>query len=137
MFKAFARRAALAAAISAVAFGTMGFQSNDGKDRRVLIINGTSITMSHFYASNSDAGDWEEDIFGGYTLASGASVLIDIDDGTGACIYDLKAMFPVAAYDGGYGQVVTFSINVCEVAEYRFTGERMTPVPTSAYNRNR
>ena len=41
MFKAFARRAVLAAAISAVAFGTMGFQSNDGEDRRVRIINAT------------------------------------------------------------------------------------------------
>ena len=42
MFKAFARRAVLAAAVSAVAFGTMGFQSNDGEDRRVRIINATA-----------------------------------------------------------------------------------------------
>ena len=86
MFKAFARRAVLAAAISAVAFGTMGFQSNDGEDRRVLIINATGVTMTHFYASNSGRNDWEEDSLGEDVRPSGASVRINIDDGSVACM---------------------------------------------------
>ncbi|MDO9588388.1 MAG: hypothetical protein Q8R45_07115 [Brevundimonas sp.] len=115
MFKAFARRAVLAAAISAVALGTMGFQSNDGQDRRVRIINATGVTMTHFYASNSGQNDWEEDILGQDVLRSGASVVINIDDGTGACIYDFKARFA----DGD--ELVRYRINVCQISEYRYT----------------
>ena len=115
MFKAFARRAVLAAAISAVAFGTMGFQSNDGQDRRVTIINATGVTMTHFYASNSGRNDWEEDILGEDVLPSGASVRINIDDGTDACLYDFKAEFT-------NGQVLTrFNVNVCQIADYYYT----------------
>ena len=115
MFQAFARRAVLAAAISAVAFGTMGFQSNDGQDRRVRIINATGVTMTHFYASNSGEADWQEDILGQDVLASGASVRINIDDGTGACLYDFKARFA----DGD--ELIRYRINVCQITEYRYT----------------
>ena len=115
MFKAFARRAVLAAAISAVAFGTMGFQSNDGQDRRVRIINATGVTMTHFYASNSGENDWQEDILGQDVLASGQSVRINIDDGSGACVYDFKARFA----DGD--ELERYRINVCQITEYRYT----------------
>ena len=115
MFKAFARRAVLAAAISAVAFGTMGFQSNDGHDRNVRIINATGVTMTHFYASNSGEDDWQEDILGQDVLLSGASVRINIDDGTGACLYDFKARFA----DGD--ELKRYRINVCEITEYRYS----------------
>lgn len=115
MFKTFARRAVLAAAISAVALGTMGFQSNDGQDRRVRIINATGVTMTHFYASNSGEGDWQEDILGQDVLASGASVRINIDDGSGACLYDFRARFA----DGDV--LERYRINVCQISEYRYT----------------
>lgn len=115
MFKAFARRAVLAAAISAVAFGTMGFQSNDGKDRHVRIINATGVTLTHFYASNSGEADWQEDILGQDVLPSGSSVRINIDDGSGACIYDFKARFA----DGD--ELLRYRINVCEITEYRYS----------------
>ncbi|MBX9802147.1 MAG: hypothetical protein K2Y04_05200 [Caulobacteraceae bacterium] len=115
MFKAFARRAVLAAAVSAVAFGTMAFQSNDGEDRRVVIINATGVTMTHFYASNSGRNDWEEDILGQDVLPSGDRVRINIDDGSGACIYDFKARFS----DGD--ELIRYRINVCEISEYRYT----------------
>ena len=115
MFKTFARRAVLAAAISAVAFGTMGFQSNDGQDRRVRIINATGVTMTHFYASNSGQDEWQEDILGQDVLANGASVRINIDDGSGACLYDFKARFS----DGD--ELERYRINVCQITEYRYS----------------
>ena len=117
MFKTFARRAVLTAAISAVALGTMGFQSNDGQDRRVRIINATGVTMTHFYASNSGENDWQEDILGQDVLASGSSVRINIDDGSGACIYDFKARFS----DGDV--LERYRINVCQITEYRYTAD--------------
>lgn len=117
MFKAIARRSFLTAAAAAVALGTMGFQSNDGNDRRVNIINVTGVTMTHFWASNSGEDDWQEDILGEDVLRNGASVRINIDDGTGACIYDFKARFA----DGD--ELERYRINVCQVSEYRYTAD--------------
>jgi len=115
MFKILARRAFLTAVVATVSLGAMAFQSNDGKDRRVLIINATGVTMTHFYASNSGQNDWQEDILGRDVLRSGASVRINIDDGSGACIYDFKARFS----DGD--ELERYRINVCQISEYRYT----------------
>jgi hypothetical protein len=89
--------------------------SVSAEDRRVKIINGTDHTMLRFYASNSSRTDWEEDILGSDMLRPGQSVRINIDDGTGACIFDFKAVFDD-------GDTLTRSqINVCKVGEYRYT----------------
>lgn len=110
-----ARRALVVAALATAAFGAMGFQSNDGQDRRVRIINATGYTITHFYASNSGQSDWQEDILGADVLANGASVMINIDDGSGACLYDFRARFS----DGD--TLERYRINVCEISEYRYT----------------
>ncbi len=85
------------------------------EDRRVRIINSTRHTMVRFYASNSSRTDWEEDILGQRVLPAGQSVMINIDDGSGACLFDFKAVFDD-------GDVLTRSqINVCQISEYRYT----------------
>lgn len=90
-------------------------QSRDGYDRRVLIKNRTGWTMLRFYASDSRTDDWEEDILGDDVLENGRDLRINIDDGSGACVYDFKAQFT-------NGQELTrFRINVCEVSEYTYT----------------
>ena len=83
-------------------------------DRRVQIVNLTGYVMVNFYASNVDAKTWEEDILGSDVLASGSSVMINIDDGTGYCKYDFKAVFE----DGE--EVTKSQVNVCEVATFTF-----------------
>jgi len=89
--------------------------SGDGEDRRVRIINETRHTMVHFYASNISVIDWQEDILGRSVLRAGSDVVINIDDGTGHCEYDFKAVFD----DGD--SVVKHDINVCKVSFYRYT----------------
>ncbi len=85
------------------------------EDRRVRIINDTNHTMVRFYASNSSRTTWEEDILGRQVLPSGRSVVINIDDGSGACLYDFKAVFD----DGD--ELTRQRVNVCEISEYRYT----------------
>ena len=85
------------------------------QDRRVRIINDTNHTMVRFYASNSSRTDWEEDILGRAVLPSGRSVVVNIDDGSGACLYDFKAVFD----DGD--ELTRGQINVCKISEYRYT----------------
>lgn len=83
-------------------------------DRRVEIVNATSETMMYFYASTVDAASWEEDILGDAVLPSGNSVIVNIDDGSGYCRYDLRAVFA----DGSEG--IQAGVNVCEVATFTF-----------------
>jgi len=84
-------------------------------DHRVTIVNETNNTMVRFYASNSGRSSWEEDILGNRTLKPGQSVRINIDDGSGACIYDFRADFD----DGD--KLTRNRINVCEISTYRYT----------------
>ena len=84
------------------------------EDRRVRLINDTGFTMVRFYASRVSTDDWEEDILGDSVLRSGASVMVNIDDGTGACRYDFKAVFD----DGD--ELVRNDINVCRITSYRY-----------------
>ena len=90
-------------------------QSRDGLNRRVRIHNNTGWTMLRFYASDSRVTSWEEDMLGRDTLAAGNSIMMNIDDGSGACLYDFKAEFT-------NGQVLTrFNVNVCQIADYYYT----------------
>lgn len=90
-------------------------QSRDGLNRRVRIHNNTGWTMLRFFASDSRVDSWEEDMLGRDTLAAGSSIMMNIDDGSGACLYDFKAEFT-------NGQVLTrFNVNVCQIADYYYT----------------
>ncbi len=88
-------------------------QTSVSANRMVTIGNTTGVTMTRFYASNITRSSWEEDIFGSDVLPSGRSINVNIDDGTGACLFDLKAVF-------ADGDVVTQkNFNVC--VESRWT----------------
>ena len=84
------------------------------EDRRVRIINETSHTMLRFYASNVDTDDWEEDILGRGVLRSGQSVVVNIDDGSGHCMFDFKAVF-----NNGQ-ELIRNNVNVCRISFYRY-----------------
>ncbi len=84
-------------------------------DRHVDIVNNTGLQMTHFYASNSGANSWEEDILGKDTLDDGDTVTVDINDGSGACKFDFKAVF-----EGGASLVRT-GIDVCTITSFTYT----------------
>jgi hypothetical protein len=127
-FKTLARAALIAAAVGTASIATAAepligadkvaapaAQSRDGLNRRVRIHNQTGWTMTHFYASDSRIDDWQEDMLGSDVLPSGSSVMMNIDDGSGACLYDFKARFT-------NGQELTrFNVNVCQIADYYYT----------------
>lgn len=83
-------------------------------DRRVQINNNTSYTIVEFYASNTGTADWQEDILGSDVLASGSSVMVNIDDGSGYCKFDFLAVF-----DEG-DNVISSDNNVCELSVFNF-----------------
>lgn len=93
----------------------LGAQATEAADRHVDIVNKTGMTLTHFYASKVNAKDWEEDILGKDTLDNGETFEINIDDGSGACRFDFKAIF-----EGG-GELIKNNINVCEISTFTYT----------------
>lgn len=86
----------LAFAALGVALATSSAASaacNDGKNRRVTVINDTSYTIVRLYGSNVGEDSWQEDVLGDDVLSPGAKVTVNFDDGTCYCNFDLKAEF--------------------------------------------
>lgn len=90
-------------------------QPSSAADRRVEVINKTSHDIVNFYASNVGTNSWEEDILGVSVLPPNSSAVINIDDGSGYCKFDFKAVFS----DGG--SAVKGGNNVCELETFTFT----------------
>ena len=84
-------------------------------NRVVNISNNTGMTMTHFYASNTNMSTWGPEQLGASTvLPSGRATRIDFDDGTRACIFDFRARFS----DGQ--ELKKFGINVCVISNYNY-----------------
>ena len=86
----------------------------EAANRHVDIINKTGMTLTHFYASKVGVNDWEEDILGRDSIANGDTFDINIDDGTGACRFDFKAVFENGA------SIEKNNINVCEISSFTY-----------------
>lgn len=84
-------------------------------DRQVKIVNKTKTPLYGFYASRTSTNDWEEDILGDDVIMPGASLTINIDDGSGACKFDFKGEFE----DGD--EVVKTNVDVCKISVFSFT----------------
>src|SRR5262245_34823682 len=87
-------------------------QSRDGKDRRIVVINDRSTDMLRLYGSRSTTGDWEENILMA-PIPSGGRRVINFDDGTGACLFDFRAVFRDNL------SLHRWSINVCREEQWR------------------
>ena len=83
-------------------------------NRKVNIVNQTGMALKHFYASTPEVETWEEDILGREVLNNGETFEADINDGTGACVFDFKAVFA----DGQ--SLIRKGVNVCEVASFTY-----------------
>ena len=88
--------------------------SSDGRNRVMNITNSTGVTMTRFYASNTGRSTWGADQLGTTVMYSGSGRRINFDDGTGACMYDFKAIFA----DGDV--LTTSNINVCVQSSWNY-----------------
>ena len=95
-------------------FAVSAFSAANAANRHVDIVNDTGMTMAEFYASATGTDDWEEDILGSDTLANGEVFDVDIDDGSGACKFDFKAVFT----DGS--SHVRRSVDVCSISTFTY-----------------
>jgi hypothetical protein len=84
----------------------------DRYNRVVNIENNTDDTVQRFFASHVDSGTWEDDILKSSVLPPGYNVDADINDGTGYCLYDFKALFDTGEV------IIRENVNVCEVGTW-------------------
>lgn len=85
------------------------------ENREVTVTNASSAAMIEFFASNTGTNNWEEDILGVDVLAVGEAIDVNIDDGSGSCVFDFKATFE----DGS--SAVMGDVDVCEISQFDFT----------------
>ena len=98
----------------AVVAATLGSSAVSAADRRVEVVNKTGVMLVGFYASRVNVADWEENILSGQKLKSGDSIIVDIDDGSGGCLFDFRGVFS----DGE--EVISEDNNVCELEQFTF-----------------
>ena len=101
-------------ALVATALSLTAFAAN-AADCNVDIFNQTGFTMTKFYASITKSNSWEENILGHDSLDDGDTQSIDIDDGSGKCVFDFKAVFKGGATSEKRG------VNVCAITAFTFT----------------
>jgi hypothetical protein len=102
---------------AAVAPSPAGAQSADGENRVVEIVNERGSDIVRLYASRVTTDDWEENILSKQPIRARTKVRVNFDDGTGACVFDFRAVFR--------DQVVVhyFGINVCRESYWRITDD--------------
>lgn len=99
---------------SAVVRGA-GAQSADGQNRRVRIHNQTGWTLTALSLSDAGRSGWRAAALGKEAVPTGDSVLVNVDDGAGSCVYVIRAEF-------SNGQSLERSnVNACQIADYYFT----------------
>ena len=103
------------AAVMTATLSTPAFASNDGRDRRVNVVNASSQVLRELYASPVTSSSWEEDMLGANVLRRGQNIVANIDNGTNTCQYDLKVVMANGR------EHVRRNVNVCVVSQWTIT----------------
>lgn len=95
--------------------------AQDRNDRRMDIINDTDRVVNSVYATNSTVQNWGRDLLGQDVIPSKQSYRFDFNDGTGQCIFDLRAVLENGRFFERY------KVNVCTVTSWRLSGTGTAP----------
>jgi hypothetical protein len=88
--------------------------SANAADRNVDLINKASKSIKGLYASRVSVNSWQENIVKGDPIKPGETQTVDVDDGSGACKFDFKAVFT----DGS--EAVNENVDVCQVTSITY-----------------
>lgn len=80
----------------------------------MVIVNRSSQTITQLYASNSGQTKWGGQILD-YVIPPGRTQTVNFDDGTGACIFDFKAITRQG------NKVEKYRMNVCVLETWTIT----------------
>jgi hypothetical protein len=86
--------------------------TNDGRDRRVAVVNAGNVILESVFATSCASRNWGRDILGDKMIQVGQNLTLNIDDGSGACCFDLRAKFQNGV------QRTNMGVNVCDVSRW-------------------
>ena len=103
--------AAIAAAGVAAAAPSIA-QSADGNDRRILIENRSGQSIVYVRGSPSTDPSFGADRIPDRVVRNGQRTIVNFDDGTSACLWDLRATLA----DGRH--IDRMNVNVCRISRW-------------------
>lgn len=123
IFAAFARTAFPLTAFAAIAVAAPAAAQTgvDGQDRRVLIENRSSQAILYVRGSPTSDPSFGEDRIPDRVIGSGQTSVVDFDNRTRSCMYDLR----VTLADGS--NVDRMNVNVCRVSRWT-VGDRSNEI---------
>jgi hypothetical protein len=95
--------------------------AQDRNDRRMDVINDTNRAVNGVYATNSTVKNWGRDLLGQDVIPPKQSYRFDFNDGTGQCIFDLRAVLDNGRFFERY------KVNVCTASTWRLSGTGTAP----------
>ena len=95
--------------------------AQDRQDRRMDVINDTDRVVLNFYATNSSIKNWGRDLLGKDVIDPKQSYRFDFNDGTGQCMFDLRAVLDNGRFFERY------RVNVCTASSWRLFGAGTAP----------
>jgi hypothetical protein len=81
-------------------------------DRRIEIVNRTGMTIRTVHSTHVGRSDWGVDLLGRAVIPPGGRMVISVEDYSGYCRYDFRAVFS----DGR--RITRRGVNVCEIGRW-------------------
>ena len=86
--------------------------AQDRYDRHVDIVNETGRVIYGFYSTNKSVTHWGRDLLGQNVIQPGQGTRVNLDDRTGYCVFDLRAVLD-------NGRVIErYRVDVCTVGAW-------------------
>jgi hypothetical protein len=97
---------------AAIALATLTSTANaqDSRNRWVEFHNTTGTTAYWLYATNTADQDWGDDWLGADVIRPDQTYSLDVNDGTGACRFDIKVVYANQA------EQTLMDVNVCAIS---------------------
>ena len=110
---AFARIKSAGLALLALVTVIAGSASaQDRFDRRIMVINESNRVIHAFHSTNKSVAVWGRDLLGAHVILPGQSWVVNLDDLSGYCRFDLKAVMDT-------GQIVErYNVDVCTAVSW-------------------
>ncbi len=106
---------AMASRLITLALAVVAAAGTASADQRLLRVNNLAdATIIRLYVSPSGAEDWGADVLASGMLEPGESMLLDYDDGSGTCVFDVKAVYTTDE------ESILSEVNFCEIDDLNF-----------------
>lgn len=82
--------------------------------REIAFVNQTGFEIIAIFGARKGVEDWGEDRLQGDAIVDGETQTVDFEDGSGYCLYSIKAVF-----DDGE-ELISEEINVCDLLMFTY-----------------